>query len=296
MTFTPPTLAAPPAAMDEPPSTSAPVALRAPFGVKDAEEFEASVVPDYLRLFAEPLVESIAPGTEARVCHLDCRTGYPGQGVLAKLPNAHLYGCDVSADAIQTARSNAARFTGCLSDYRVHEASTTPFPAGAFSHAFTLYAAASPPSRRRLLDELARLVAPRGQALVGMPLRESFVELSDLLCECGLKNELAALTRAVEAAALFRPTAALFANELEHAGFEYVDVQERRCTLRFNDSRAWFEAPAMRQLVIPELRQAIPLVNHASLAYVREAIDKYWSREPFELTVHVGIVSGRRKS
>ena len=68
----------------------------------------------------------------------------------------------------------------------------------------------------------------------------------------------------------------------------------------FPDPEAGHEEPAvaaraMRQIVIPELQQTLPLVDQASLAYVRDAIDKYWSRGPFELTLHVGVVSGRRK-
>jgi hypothetical protein len=31
-----------------------------------------------------------------------------------------------------------------------------------------------------------------------------------------------------------------------------------------------------------------------ALAYVRQAIDKYWSDGPFELTVNVGCATGRK--
>ena len=264
-------------------------------GPEDAAVFETFVVPSYLSLFAEPLVDTIAPGREARVCHLQCRTGYPDRLLLEKLPNAHIYGCDNSEHAIQLARAKAKTLPGFVSDYRVIEGQTTPFPAGAFSHGFTMHPLAAPAERRRLLEELARIVAPRGQALVAMPLRGSFVEIADLLRECALKNELTDLTNAVEAAVQLRPTDDLFKRELEEVGFEFVEVDVRSRTLRFESGRQLFEDPATRLMLLPEFRVNLNMPDDSPFSYVREAIDKYWSDGMFELTVNVGVVSGRRK-
>ena len=179
-------------------------------GPDDAAVFETFVVPRYLSLFAERLLELIVPTEDARVCHLQCRTGYPDRDLLKKLPNAHVYGCDTSEHAIELARAKAKTIPGFVSDYRVIDAFTTPFPAGAFSHGLSLHPLAAPAERTRMLEELARIVAPRGQALVAMPLRGSFLEIADLLRECALKNELTELTNAVEAAVQLRPTDELF--------------------------------------------------------------------------------------
>ncbi|MDB5212511.1 MAG: Biotin synthesis protein BioC [Myxococcaceae bacterium] len=265
-------------------------------GPEDAAVFETYVVPRYMSLFAERLVEMIAPGRDARVCHLQCRTGYPDQLLLEKLPAAHVYGCDNSEHAIELARAKAKTLPGFVADYRVIEGQTTPFPAGAFSHAFSMHPLAAPAERRRLLEELARIVAPRGQALVAMPLRGSFAEIADLLRECALKNELTDLTNSVEAAVQLRPTDDLFKRELEAVGFEFVDVDLRTRTLRFDSGRQLFEDPATRLMLLPEFRVNLHMPDDRPFAYVREAIDKYWSDGPFELTVNVGVVSGRRKA
>ena len=264
-------------------------------GPEDAAIFETFVVPNYLALFGERLVETIAPGRDARVCHLHCRTGYPDRLLLDKLPNAHVYGCDTSEHAIELARAKAKTLDGFVSDYRVIDGQITPFPAGAFSHGFTMHPLAAPAERRTLLEELARIVAPRGQALVAMPLRGSFVEIADLLRECALKNELTELTNAVEAAVQLRPTDELFKRELEVVGFEFVEVDVRSRTLRFESGRQLFEDPATRLLLLPEFRVNLNMPDDRPFAYVREAIDKYWSDGTFELTVNVGVVSGRRK-
>ena len=264
-------------------------------GAADAAVFEELVVPQYLSRFAERLLELIVPSEDARVCHLQCRTGYPDRELLAKLPNAHLYGCDTSEHAIDIARAKAKRIPGFVHDYRVIDAFTTPFPAGAFSHVMTLHPLAAPAERRHMLEELARIVAPRGQALVAMPLRGSFVEIADLLRECALKNELTELTNAVEAAVQLRPTDELFKRELEAVGFEYVEVDSKPHTLRFGSGHELFEDPATRLMLLPEFRVNLHMPDDRPFSYVREAIDKYWSEGAFELTVNVGVVTGRRR-
>lgn len=277
-------------------------------GHEDAAVFETFVVPRYLSLFGESLLKMLVPGRDARVCHVHCRTGYPDRILLERLPNAHVHGCDVSPWAIELARAKAAALVksdgSIVFDYRVADALPLSFPDGAFSHAFTIHPLAAPPERRVLLEELARIVAPRGQALIALPLRGSFVEVADLLRECALKYELPDLTNTVEAAMQRRPTEEMLEGELEGVGFEYIDVDVRSRTLKFASGRAFFEDPITRLLLMPEFRvstgaETPPPAASAPiepLSYVREAIDKYWSGATFEMTVNVAVASGRRKA
>ena len=264
-------------------------------GPTDAAVFETHVVPRYLSMFAERLLELVVPSRDARVCHVQCRTGYPDRALLERLPGAHVFGCDASEPAIELARAKARTLKGALFDYRVAPGFPLPFPDGAFSHAFTLHPLTAPAERKGLFAELARLVAPRGQALVAMPLRGSFVEIADLLRECALKNELAELSAAVDAAVQLRPTDDMFARELEAEGFEYVEVDLRLRHLRFDSGRDFFEDAVTRLVLVPEFRVNLGIDVTQPFEYVRDAIDKYWSDGSFDLTVNVGVVSGRRK-
>jgi SAM-dependent methyltransferase len=264
-------------------------------GPADAAVFETLVVPRYLAMFAERLLEMLVPSRDARVCHLQCRTGFPDRLLLERLPNAHVFGVDASEPAIELARAKAKTMKNSLFDYRVAPGFPLPFPDGAFSHAFTLHPLTAPAERKALFAELARIVAARGQALVAMPLRGSFVEIADLLRECALKNELTELHNAVEAAVQLRPTDDMFARELEEVGFEFVDVDLRLRSLRFASGRDFFEDAVTRLLLMPEFRVNLGIDVEKPFEYVRDAIDKYWSDGSFELTVNVGVVSGRRK-
>lgn len=280
---------------------------------EEAAVFETFVVPRYLSYFGERLLPMIAKGRDARICHVGCRTGYPDRALIDCLPGAHVHGVDPSEHAIELARAKAAALkkeqSGVVFDYRVAEAYPLSFPRGAFSHAFSIHPPNGPSDHKQLWGELARIVAPRGQALVAMPMRGSFAEIADLLRECALKHELPDLMNAVEAAVQLRPTDDILKRELELAGFEYVEVDVWMRTLKYPNGRAFFEDPVTRLLLMPEFHvdaESMPASSQDGreshlgatgadpFAYVREAIDKYWSDGTFEMTVNVGVVSGRR--
>jgi SAM-dependent methyltransferase len=268
---------------------------RVRLGPAEAAIFETFVVPRYLSLFGELVLETIVESEQARVVHLHCRTGYPDRGVVLKLPGAHIVGVDASPAALQLARAKAATMPNMVAEYRVVEELPTPLPASAFSHAITMHPLATAEEHERLLAEIARLLAPHGQLLIAMPLRGSFQEIADLLREYALKYDDINVSQAVERAAHARPTVDELMVQVQEAGFEFVDVDLRPATVPFRSGRDFFEDPIARLLILPELRLHYGLdETDKALGYVRDAIDKYWSDGTFELTLNVGCASGRR--
>lgn len=253
-------------------------------------------VPRYLSWFGDLALDLLAEGTDAQVVHLHCLTGYPDRGLSLRLPGAHVYGIDGSSHAVELARAKAAAMAGLWSDYRVAEGYPVPLPSGAFSHALSLRAPALVPERLRLEAEMARLLGPHGQALVATPLRGSFQEILDLLREYALKHEVSSVAVAVEAATLLLPTPDILCGELSDVGFEFVETTQRSCRLPFESGRELFEDPVVRVLVLPNLVRQLGLGDEVgpAFAYVRDAIDRYWSDGGFELTVEACCVSGRR--
>jgi SAM-dependent methyltransferase len=275
---------------------STPILGRVRLGPAEAAIFETFVIPRYLALFGDLAIEMIAESEEAQVVHLYCRTGYPNRGVSLKLPGATIVGTDSSNAALEVARVKATSTPEMVTDYRLaEEGAPVPLPPAAFSHALTMHPLANPDDRGVLFAEMARLLAPHGQALIALPLRGSFQEILDLIREFAVKVDDHIASAAVERAAQLRPTVEVMTGELERAGFDYVDVTLRPATLSFQSGRDFFEDPIARLLILPELRLDLgyPEVDRA-LAYVRDAIDKYWSDGTFELTVNVACATGRR--
>ncbi len=278
------------------PPFGTPAVGRVRLGPAEAAIFETFVIPRYLSHFGDLAMEMIAEGEEAQIVHLHCRTGYPNRGVALKLPGSAIVGTDTSTAALEIARVKAASTPEMLADYRlVEEGMATPLPSAAFSHALTLHPLANPEDRAQLFAEMARLLAPNGQALISLPLRGSFQEVIDLIREFAVKVDDHAAALAAETASQMRPTVEMAGAELERAGFDFVDVTLRPVTLSFQSGRDFFEDPIARLLILPELRLDLgyPEADRA-FAYVREAIDKYWSDGSFELTVNVACASGRR--
>jgi SAM-dependent methyltransferase len=261
----------------------------------DAAVLETFVVPRYLSLFGELLLEMLLVGEGARVAHLGCRTGYPDNLVYERVPDVAIVGVDASHAALVLARNKASAFGEAAIEYHEVDMFPSSLDDESFSHAISLHPIGSHEDRRDLFAEASRILYEGGQALFALPLRGSFQELGDLLREFALKHDRGEFGNLVENAMAGRPTIETLSEELEDVGLSDVDVEVRATTLAFDSGRSFFEDPMTRLLVLPELRSSL---GHAdldeSLAYVREAIDKYWSEGKFELSVNVGCASARR--
>jgi ubiquinone/menaquinone biosynthesis C-methylase UbiE len=261
----------------------------------DAAVLETFVVPRYLSLYGELLLEMLLVGEGARVAHLGCRTGYPDNLVYERVPDVAIVGIDPSHAALELARHKATALGEAAIEY--HEADMYPSSLDdeSFSHVISLHPIGSHDDRRDLFAEASRVLYEGGQALIALPLRGSFQELGDLLREYALKFDRGDFGNQVESAMAGRPTIETLSEELEDVGLSDVDVEVATTTLAFDSGRSFFEDPVTRLLVLPELASSLAHVDlDEPLRYVREAIDKYWSEGKFELSLNVGCASARR--
>lgn len=259
----------------------------------EAATFDAFVVPHYLVHFSSLALERLAVSPDAQVIHLHCRTGHFDAEIAAKLPNAHVYGCDPSDAALSLARARRARSTAAGGDYFLLANERVPLTDSAFSHALSLHPD-GPAQFQWVLREAARLLGPAGQLVVAAPLRDSFPELLDLLREFALKFDSHETQRAIERTVLGLPTVESMVASARDAGFAYLDVATRTTTVSFRSGRDFVESPILRLGIAPCLVDA--LANADALAYVRDAIDKYYSTFPFELSFTVGCLTASRSS
>lgn len=260
----------------------------------DAAIFETFVVPRYLTLYGELLLEMMLVGDAARILHVGCRTGYPDLKLYERVDQAEIVGLDPSLPALELARNKAASRRDASIDYRIFEEKLADLDPAQFTHVFALHPIVTADERLELLGGMRHVLCPGGQALVAMPLRGSFQEIADLLREYALKFDDTDFSKAVEYALATRPSIESLSEELEGAGFEDVDVEIRQTSLPFDSGRAFVEDPVTRLQIVPELHTW--LGDHdlkKPLDYVRDAIDKYWSEGKLELAVNVGCASAR---
>jgi SAM-dependent methyltransferase len=261
----------------------------------DAAVFDAFVIPRYLSLFGEAILDVFSSEDAAAIAHLGCRTGYPDDLLAERLRTGSIVGVDASQPAIDLARSKGEHFLSVATEYIVADGYPAPLEQQTFTHAISLHPPVLPADRTALLREMARLVLPGGQLLLALPLKGSFQEIIDLLREYALKHDAVKIGAATDATASARPTPEGLAEELDLAGFDQVDVDLRPVSLAFQSGRDFVHDPVTRLLILPELRASLGIDDlDAPISYMEEAINRYWSEEPFELTVNVGCANGRR--
>jgi SAM-dependent methyltransferase len=261
----------------------------------DAAILETFVVPRYLSLFGDLMLEMILVGDTARIAHLGCRTGYPDLKLYERIDGVDIVGVDSSLPALELARNKAAVLGDVRIEYRIAESLPLDLDEGIFTHAFAIHPISGPKDRVALFQEMHRLMCDGGQALVALPLRGSFQEIADLFREYGLKHDDSDFSKAIESALVGRPSIEALSEELEDAGLEDIDVEIRQTQLSFDSGRAFVEDPVSRLLIIPEVRTWLAINDlQKPLEYVRDAIDKYWSEGKLELSLNVGCASARK--
>jgi SAM-dependent methyltransferase len=260
----------------------------------DAAIFETFVVPRYLNLFGDLMLEMFLAGDAVRVAHLGCRTGYPDLKIYERVDQAEIIGFDYSIPALELARNKAAVRGADGIEYRVEEDGFERIESQQFTHVVALHPILKAEERLLLFQQVRRLLCSGGQALIALPLRGSFQEVIDLYREYALKYDDTEFSKAVELAIAARPSIESLSEELETAGLDDVDVEIRQTSLPFDSGRAFAEDPVSRLLIQPEIRSWLGVSDVSKpLDYVRDAIDKYWSESKLELSVTVACASAR---
>jgi SAM-dependent methyltransferase len=261
----------------------------------DAAVLETFVVPRYLALYGQPLLEMVLESESPRIAHLGCRTGYPDRKLFERMDNASLIGLDPSLPALELARNKAAVLGDVAIEYHVTNSLPCKLESEQCSHVLSLHPNSTRKSRTDLFREMARLLYSGGQALVVLPLRGSFQEVADLFREYALKYDDGEFAKAVDTAFAARPSLEGLSEELEQAGLEDVDVDVRSAELSFDSGRAFMEDPASRLLILPEVRTWLGAAELTEpLEYLRDAVDKYWSEGQLGLSLNVGCASARK--
>lgn len=262
----------------------------------DAAIMETFVVPRYLSLYGDLMLEMLLVSEAATVVHLGCRTGYPDLKLFELIPRLSLTGVDASLPALELARNKAHARGDLAIEYLITEEYPTGLDGDSFSHAICLHPILDQQGRSDMFREMERVLYSGGQALVALPLRGSFQEISDLMTEYALKNDDADLSKALEAAHRTRPTIETLSDEMEAVGLFDVDVDIQQSQIEFEGGRSLLEDPTSRLLIFPEIRTWLKVEDiRAPLEYVAQAVDKYWSEDRMTLSLNIGCASARKR-
>ncbi|MBI4953389.1 MAG: methyltransferase [Myxococcales bacterium] len=270
------------------------MSLGAALSAADAELFDSVVVPRYLEAFVRPASAMLIPFSPAIVAVVGCRTGFTPSVVLETLPEAAVYAVDDSPAALDRAKTRLA----ASNQVHFYHAAELPssLPSQSCTHAVAVHPLGVRGDYSETLAELYRLLAPGGQMVVAMPLRGSFPEIYDMLREYALRHEQPHFGEIVDSAAGARPNPETLGEQCERAGLAEVDIGVDLMAVSFDDGRNFLEDPIARLVVSPDVRSSLGPHDgvEPAMAYVAEAVGKYWSEIGFDLTVNIGCVTARR--
>jgi len=180
--------------------------------------------------------------------------------------------------------------------FLVGPAAPLELPDASVDLAISNLAAADFTEPARAARELARVLAPGGQAMLTAPLRGTWAEFLDIyrdvLLENGKPEAVAALDHYVES----MPDGATVAAWLEAGGLVDVEVTTTRWEILFKSAREFFFAP---------LVELGPLSRWKRIAgrgegmqdlffFTKEAIDTYFHGRVLPITVVGAVARGRK--
>lgn len=129
-----------------------------------AEAYEAVLVPEVFRPWAELMVRKADISAGSRVLDIACGTGIVAR-CAARLCSAESTGIDIDAAMIEVARAAAIREEQHI-EYHCSPAAELPFAPASFDAAFCLQGLQYFPDKPQALAELHRVMRPRGTLML----------------------------------------------------------------------------------------------------------------------------------
>lgn len=258
--------------------------------------YDASFVPRYAHRFGERLLSTLDLGSRPNVLDLACRTGYPTTAILEQTRDGRVIGLDADPRCLEVARGRVGSELGRRVFFKQGAPTELKFSGEVFTHVVGNLIDRIAADRGAVLSESRRVLRPGGQIVLTLPLRGSFIEVTDLLREVALRLDAPRVTERVDQYVATLPTPDSFRAELESKGFSQVFVQAWEFSLDYASGSDLLSDPLVHAAALGEWRwcaEAAPDPDRV-LHELRASIDTYFSGRRFPLSVVGGCASGVR--
>jgi len=265
-----------------------------------AKLYDDEIAPAYAARFTTLLLRHLRPTSGARVVEVGCATGQLTRELSRRFDDkSHINAFDDAEAFVGEARLKMEGADDLRAPITLRLAAPGALPADDASATLAVsnLAAAAAPNPGGAVEEMARVLAPGGTALLTAPLRGTWVEFLDLfrdvLRESGKGDRLAAVDRYIADL----PDADRVSGWLQQAGLVDVGVEVERWEMLFKTSREFLFAPLIELGPLSQWKRLAGGGDDMQDAFffTKEAIDAYFKGRPFAITVVGAVAWGEKR-
>jgi ubiquinone/menaquinone biosynthesis C-methylase UbiE len=266
---------------------------------KLARIYDDEIAPCWGTRFGKLLLRDLVIPERSQVLDVSCGTGYPTLEILRRMTDgSRLIAIDESSAMLDVVRKKVAALGPLGKQVFLRTESAVPrlsFADEVYDLVVCNLGVGDMPSVELALCDFARVARPGGEVRCTMPLAGTFEEFHDLYREVLVKHDKHDALDRLERHIARYPTVEHAERCLAAAGLTGgIEIDE--FSLLFRSSREFFFAPVI---------EYGPLADWKAVAgggqdmqdvfwYIKEAIDAYFGRRPFHVTVKAGLVIGTK--
>jgi arsenite methyltransferase len=268
---------------------------------KLARIYDDEIAPVWGTRFGKMLLRNLAVPEKGQVLDISCGTGYPTIEILRRMrEGSRLIAIDASSAMLDVARRKVADM-GPLGKKGVFFRTESPVPKLSFADdVYDLVVCNlglnEMPSLEVALRDFARVAKQGGEVRCTLPLAGTFQEFHDLYREVLMKHDKHEALDRLERHVARYPTIDHVERTMKSAQLTGgLEIEE--FSLLFKSSREFFFAPVIEYGPLSDWKDIAGGGQEMQdvFWYIKEAIDAYYDRRPFQVTVKAGCLIGTKQ-
>jgi ubiquinone/menaquinone biosynthesis C-methylase UbiE len=267
---------------------------------KLARIYDDEIGPVWGTRFGKMLLRNLAVPEKSSVLDISCGTGYPTIEILRRMSEgSRLIAIDASSAMLDVARRKVADL-GPLGKKGVYFRTESPVPKLSFADdvydvVVSNLGLTEMPDVETALRDVSRVAKRGGEVRCTLALAGTFEEFNDLYREVLIKHDKHEALARLERYVARYPTLDECERFMRASGLTGgIEIEE--FTLLFKSSREFFFAPVIEYGPLPDWKEIAGGGQEMQdvFWYIKEAIDAYYAKRPFQVTIKAGCIIGRK--
>jgi len=262
-----------------------------------ARVYDAEVWPVFAQKFGAMLIGALDVRPGARVVEVGCATGGLTLELSRRFDAASRIVAVDEAPFVPHARHKLEGEAGARRvTFEIGPAAPLALPDASADIVVANLAAGAFADPARAVRELARVLAPGGQAVITVPLRGSWTEFLDIYRDVLLDNGTPESAAALDQYVASLPDGAMATSWLTSAGLVDVELTVERWEILFKSAREFFFAPLVELGPLSRWKRIAGRGEDMQdvFFFTKEAIDTYFKGTAFPVTIVGAALRGRK--